>query len=385
LRRSRLENLRDAGLAIAVLGLLTFWLVKAQLKPLRQLQDRARHLFDPGQDMHEGWPAEAGEIGSVVQVLRHVGAERAQLESFTHQLLGKLDSVMAAAPLGIGFTRHQRFELISKAWCRMLQREESELLGSPARQIFASDDDYERLGTQVREAFGRAGDYAGEWRFRRKDGSEFWGQLCGRPVDPLDVGAGTIWTLSDISDSRASRESLEWSAKHDPLTGLANRAAFEERLKAVIDHPPAAVLVMDLDRFKPINDAHGHRAGDAMLKLVAAALTAHVRTGDLVVRTGGDEFAVILERCPADAAQRVAAEVQRAIARVELAWEGQRLTVGASVGVAPLTDLFNSIEAWVAAADEACYAAKAAGRGTVRLVHGRSGNVVELARPNQSD
>jgi predicted signal transduction protein with EAL and GGDEF domain len=59
--------------------------------------------------------------------------------------------------------------------------------------------------------------------------------------------------------------------------------------------------------------------------------------------------------------------------------------VGASVGVAPLTDLFNSIEAWVAAADEACYAAKAAGRGTVRLVHGRSGNVVELARPNQSD
>lgn len=384
LRTSRIETLRDACLAIVVLGLLTFWLVKVQLRPLRQLQDRALHLFDVGHDIHEGWPGEGGEIGSVAQVLRHVGAERAHLELFTHQLLGRLDSVMAAAPIGIGFTRNQHFELVSKAWCRLLLRDESELLGTPAKLIFASETDYDQLGQLVGAAFVQDGDYGGEWRFRRKDGSLFWGQLCGRPVDPGDPAAGTIWTLADVTHSRASRETLEWSATHDPLTGLANRAAFETRLRSVLGHAPAALLVIDLDRFKPINDAHGHAAGDAMLKQVAAALSSLVRAGDLVVRTGGDEFAVVLERCPADAAQRVAAEVQRAIARAELVWDGHTLGVGASVGVAPLSDGHASIEAWVADADSACYAAKAAGRGTVRLARGGQSNVIELPRVDQT-
>lgn len=378
LHQARWQALRNAGAVITALGLMAFWLVKRLLAPLVQLEERARTLFDKHQDIHEGWPKDLGEVGSLVQVLRHVGAERAQLESFNGQLLGKLHSVMAAAPLGISFTRNQRFELVSRSWCRMLQREEAELLGGRASDAFASEGEYEQLGPQAAEAFERQGEYAGEWRFRRKDGSIFWGQLSGRPVDPFNDAAGTIWMLADVTAARTSRENLEWSATHDPLTGLANRLAFESHLRSLLGHPPAALIIIDLDRFKPINDTHGHTAGDALLKQVASALTSHVRSGDLVVRVGGDEFAVVLEHCPPDAAQRVAQEVQRAVTRVQLPWEGHILAVGASVGVASLSDKFNDIDQWIIAADSACYAAKAAGRDTCRADAAASSNVFEF-------
>lgn len=384
MRRARWQALRHAAIVIFVLGVLTYLWVRRLLQPLRDLEQRALSLFDTSRSVHDGWPVVGGEVGALAHALRHVGAERAHLESFTNEVLGRLRSVMEAAPLGIGFTRNQRFELISPAWCRMLQREEAELLGHHASEIFASTSDYEELGRMVRDAFGRSGAYTGEWRFRRKDGSQFWGQLNARPVARDNPGAGTIWTCADVTDLRASREHLEWIATHDPLTGLGNRVAFEARLKAVLGHPPAALLVIDLDRFKPVNDRHGHLAGDAMLRTVAAALVAHVRAGDLAVRTGGDEFAVVLERCPPEAAQRVAGAVQRAISRAELRWEGEVLTVGASVGVAPLWGEFASVEDWIAAADAACYAAKVAGRGTVRMARQGPSNVIPLPRQDSS-
>lgn len=377
-RASRLQTLRDAIWVVVVLGLLTFWLIRQQLAPLQRLQLRARSLFEQGQDVHVGWPNARGEIGSLVQVLRHVGAERAHLEAFTSQLLDRLHSVLAAAPLGIAFTRDQRFELVSQTWCRLLQREESDLLGSRAVEAFADEQDYLSLGRQVGEAFLSVGEYAGEWRFRRRDGSTFWGQLCGRPVAAENPAAGTIWTLSDVTSSRADREHLQWSATHDGLTGLANRGAIEARMVSALGHAPSALVVIDLDRFKPINDTHGHAAGDAMLKVVASVLLTKVRSGDLVARLGGDEFAVLLERCPSEVARRIAGDLQRAIACAELEWAGQVLGVGASVGVAPWSDSLTTVDSWCAAADAACYAAKDAGRGTTRMFAPGSGNVVPL-------
>jgi diguanylate cyclase (GGDEF)-like protein/PAS domain S-box-containing protein len=377
LSKARGQALRNAAAVTAVLGLLTLWIVRRQLRPLRQLAARAQDLFAAGKDVHDGWPKVGGEVGAVVEVLRHVGAERAHLETFTAKLLGQLNSVMSAAPLGIAFTRYQRFELVNQAWCRLLRYGERDLVGSPASVLFANPEDYQCLGPLVGESFASEGAYAGEWRLRRQDGTVFWGQLNGRPVDPTDPDAGTIWTLDDVTAVRESRERLEWSAYHDPLTGLANRAAFERRLKIVIQHPPAALLLIDLDRFKPINDRHGHGAGDAMLQQVAEALQSHVRAGDLAVRLGGDEFAILLERCPLDAVPRVADTVLQAITGARLIWEGHTLSVGASIGVALLGDDPASqaldTAAWVAAADKACYDAKASGRGVVRVAGQQAG------------
>ena len=128
---------------------------------------------------------------------------------------------------------------------------------------------------------------------------------------------------------------------------------------------PAAVVMIDLDRFKPINDSAGHAAGDAMLKAVAAAIASRVRASDLVVRIGGDEFAMLLERCTPQVAMRIAENVRAAIAGIELHWERRTLRVGASLGLASLAAETLDAAAWMKAADDACYRAKAAGRGTV--------------------
>lgn len=253
----------------------------------------------------------------------------------------------------------------------MLGTTEAALVGQPAQVIYASSEDYRSLGAQVAECFARNQPYSGEWELLRADGSRFLARLRGQPVRWNDPEPGTIWTLNDITEESAARRALLWAATHDPLTGLANRTALYERLQQLFAHDPlaaqpAALLVLDLDHFKPINDQHGHAAGDAMLRAVAAAMCARVRNGDLVVRMGGDEFALLLERCPVEVAARVAEQVQQAVAAVRLPWNGELLALGCSIGVAALGPAHIDAEAWIAAADRACYGAKADGRGAVR-------------------
>lgn len=370
LHSARRDALTWAGALIVLLsaGLLAFlWRL---FQPLRLLEQRAQHLFDGQLDAEAGWPDGANEIGRLGRVLRHVGAERAQLEAFNAQVLRQLGSVMSAAPVGIAFTRNERFELVSDEFCRLSGRREDELLGQPTSLVFVSNEDHRALQTQVQAVFQRGEPYDGEWQMLRADATRFWANLRCRPVDPQDTSAGAIWTVNDISERRAAHAELQWSATHDPLTRLANRHGFEVRaaqlVAAVPRLHPASIVFVDLDHFKPINDTAGHAAGDAMLRAVAAAMTLNVRTGDLVARLGGDEFALLLDHCSHEVAQQVAEHVCRAIAAITLPWNGRTLRVGASLGVASLSAETPDVAAWVQAADAACYAAKADGRGTVR-------------------
>jgi len=377
---ARRQALTWAGLIVAGVSLLMLGLVTWLLHPLSRLKHRALHLFNATHDIHAGWPEPDNEIGELSRVLRHVAAERAQLESFNAQVLAKLGSVMSAAPVGIMFTRAQQFELVSAEVCRLLGRGEETLMGQPTRTVFASNADYEALGPAVAAAFAAQRPYQGELKFLRADGSTFWGQLRGQSVEAGNPDAGTIWTLSDINQQVAAREELEWSANHDALTGLANRKLFESRmgtcLRSLPGSLPAAVVMIDLDQFKPVNDLAGHAAGDAMLKAVAKAITATVRSTDLAARLGGDEFALLLEHCPQEVAVRVAHNVRAAIAGVVLEWGHRRLRVGASIGLAALSTTTDDTAAWLHEADAACYAAKAAGRGVVRTAGGSALRVV---------
>lgn len=355
-------------LGCSALLLLGLWRL---LRPLGRLTLRAEHLFDGAQDAAAGWPEADGEIGSLVRVLRQVGTDRVRLEVTNNELLQKLGSVMHNAPVGIAFTRAQRFELVSAECCRLLGYSEADLLGRSAAVIYESADDYEALGTKVGAAFAAGEAFVGDVPMRRADGSRFWAHLRGRPVDAADSAAGTIWTVTDVTHEVATRTQLEWSASHDLLTGLANRKVFEQRLAHSVEvlpaSLPASLVMIDLDQFKPVNDRAGHAAGDAMLQAVAAALRARVRSRDLAVRLGGDEFALLLEHCPIDAALLIAEDVRAAICGIVLEWGELRLGVGASFGVAALTADTPSAAAWLRAADEACYSAKAAGRGRVEV------------------
>jgi len=200
------------------------------------------------------------------------------------------------------------------------------------------------------------------------------------PVEAGKAEAGTVWTVADVSEHVAAREELEWSASHDLLTGLGNRKLFEQQAtRAMAARPatlPATVVMIDLDRFKPINDTAGHAAGDAMLKLVATAMTSRVRSTDLAVRLGGDEFALLLQNCSQDAALRIADNVREAISGTVLNWGSHRLQVGASLGVASLSASTESLTSWLQEADTACYAAKAEGRGMVRTAGMQSLKIV---------
>ena len=371
LRAARSEALYGALALMAAMGSLLLVMLWWLLRPLDRLRARSQHLFDGSLAPHEGWPAAGGEIGELTRVLRHVAAERAQLEAFNADVIQRLQSVMATAPVGIAFTRAGKFELVSGELCRLLGRAEHELLGQPGRIIYASNEEYELLGPRVSAAFAAGQPFDGELQFRRGTQGQFPGHLRGMPVDGSGSANGTIWTLTDITDEVAARQSLEWAATHDTLTGLANRKAFEqqiERLHAALPHSqPAALLLLDLDRFKPINDSHGHAAGDAMLRAVGGVIQACVRGGDLAVRLGGDEFAVLLERCPLDVALRVAEDIRNAVAGQRVLWQGHSLSVGVSVGVAALNEDLAAAADWVAAADHACYEAKAGGRNRVQV------------------
>jgi len=183
---------------------------------------------------------------------------------------------------------------------------------------------------------------------------------------------------------RTANESLSYLAFHDNLTGLPNRAGFLERASREVRVPrprgeSAALLFLDCDRFKAVNDALGHAAGDELLVQVARRIRSQLRDGDFVARLGGDEFAVLLAPVRADAdAQRIAEKIAEAIrVPIESAAYG-RIDASASVGVAMLPDGGASLDQWLAAADAAMYRAKARSRGSVEFFEAR---VDDLPRP----
>ena len=370
LRDARRHALIIAGALIAVLSVAMFAWLGWLLSPLKLLKNRAQHLFDGEVEAQEGWPAASGEIGSLGRVLRRVAIERARLENLNAQMLGRLRSVMSAAPVGIAIARQDHFELAGDTFCQLFGCAEHDLLDQSTLRIFLSEEDHAAFVAQEQAAFAANGAYAGEWRLQRSDGTRFWARLRSKMVDSRDASMGAVWIVNDIDEQRAARQQLEWSATHDPLTGLANRLAFTdkaEQLVAGLPHTlPTALVFIDLDNFKPVNDTAGHLAGDLMLLTVATAISARTRSTDLVVRLGGDEFALLLERCSHESALRIAEEVRDAVAGVALPWEEGTLSVGASLGVASLTAETRSVAEWLAVADAACYAAKAAGRGTVQ-------------------
>ncbi|MGH8960469.1 MAG: putative bifunctional diguanylate cyclase/phosphodiesterase [Jatrophihabitantaceae bacterium] len=180
--------------------------------------------------------------------------------------------------------------------------------------------------------------------------------------------AGIVVTSRDVSERVALEEQLRHSALHDDLTGLANRVLFADRVEHAMSRrvgvtTTPAVIFLDLDDFKAVNDALGHRVGDELLVVVAQRLSAGVRDSDTVARLGGDEFAVLVEDLDAASCARMLQRVQESLRRpVEL--DGRELTVRASLGIARAVTATDA-GSLLANADLAMYAAKAAGKDTL--------------------
>ena len=182
--------------------------------------------------------------------------------------------------------------------------------------------------------------------------------------------AGAVLVFQDVTQSRALQRQLAYSAAHDDLTGLPNRAAFERALNDAIasarnGRRSHCLIYLDLDRFKPVNDTAGHAAGDALLRQVAQTIRGVCRSHDLAARIGGDEFAVILEDCPLENGRMVAEKIVRAIGALAFVWVGRTYHIGASAGITAIEAKPASSLGFAGEADAACYAAKAQGRNRV--------------------
>jgi len=202
---------------------------------------------------------------------------------------------------------------------------------------------------------------------RRKNGEVFPMRLAVTEI--RDHGAqGYVGVVSDISEEETTRERIEFMALHDPLTGLPNRTQFAEKLNAALDSLAGAnglaVMFVDLDGFKPVNDSLGHDAGDEALKVVAGRLRGHLNAGDFVARIGGDEFVVIArDICDEGAACGIGERLIAAISRPMTVLGDKSAQIGATIGVAiaPVHGMVAS--ELLTAADNAMYAAKRLGKG----------------------
>ena len=195
-------------------------------------------------------------------------------------------------------------------------------------------------------------------------------KLVGSPIQHQGTVTGAVLVLHDVTREQHYVEQLSWQASHDALTGLVNRREFEHRLDTLLSHPrqpgrEGSLLYVDMDQFKLINDTCGHQAGDEMLREVCRMLQSHLREGDTLARLGGDEFGILLKDCPAGPSARIAEQLRQAGQDLRLAWEGQHLTTGLSIGMVQLIPALTSIQEAMRVADMACYRAKEGGRNRV--------------------
>jgi diguanylate cyclase (GGDEF)-like protein/PAS domain S-box-containing protein len=224
------------------------------------------------------------------------------------------------------------------------------------------------------------------WRFIQEDSR---GRALSVSHQPMDDG-GWVATYEDISERRQAEARIRFMAHHDALTGLPNRLLFRERMEAALERirrpsDAVAVLCLDLDYFKDVNDTLGHPAGDALLEAVAGRLRNRIRTGDLVARLGGDEFAILQfsEDQPADA-QSLAQRILEAL-RQPYDIEGQPAIVSVSIGIAIASESGVSADMLLKCADLALYRAKADGRGTYRFFEARMDAEIQARRAIELD
>ncbi len=291
--------------------------------------------------------------------------ELADREAHTRSVLANVaDGIVTISDEGV-------IESFNRAASNIFGYGEQEAIGLPfARMVaprypgdFASPDPAERQMLDKRHRGGRSADSMG----RRKDGSTFPMEL-----ELSDVQLGTrkvhIGCLRDISERQTYTEALQHQALHDDLTDLPNRVLFGDRVNhairaAVRASEPLALLVLDLDEFKQVNDTLGHQHGDVLLQLVAERLVGCLRAGDTVARLGGDEFGILpLGSTDLAGAVSVAWTIQQAL---EPAFEvnGHHLEVRASIGITVIPDHGDNIDDLLRRADLAMYDAKRSGGG----------------------
>ncbi len=356
------ENGQPGTLRRALLALESRRPVRNFLLTMRRRDGSVRYVQADSIPVLDG----AGEPVQVVSSFLDI-TEMQHAEAALRESEGRFRAVFDRAAIGIA-----RLDLTgvvvepSPALCQMLGYEAADLVGSHVRDHVEPED----FPTNVwpRLAAGEA-EVAGECRCLRRDGGAIWASTVTSLVrNEEGEPQFAIVMVEDITERKAWEEALEHQALHDALTGLPNRSLLHDRLQQAIEvgrrgEQSMALLMMDLDRFKDVNDTFGHHAGDVLLGAVAVRLRSELRASDTVARLGGDEFAIVLAGVDGEGgAERAARKLLRAL-ELPFQVEGESLHIGASIGMALFPDHGADGDLLMRHADIAMYVAKRAGSG----------------------
>ena len=324
----------------------------------------------PGSE--DGEPA---HLACVVQDLDEITAARAALQSSeARQRLAA--TVVDNTAEGVVVTdANSRILSVNAAVTRLLGYTEAELLGKTPRVFKSGRHDrafYEAMWASMRQT----GHWQGEIWNRRKNGEVFPEYMSLSAVrDPAGEVTHYVCMFTDISEEKAQQRQLEYLAHNDALTGLSNRAWFGRQLDQVVQEARAsgehiAVLLLNLDRFKDVNDSYGHTTGDAVLRHIARQVQTALRPGDVLGRLAGDELAVVARHLRhADGAAAVARNLISAVAEPWRSPDGFEVVAGVSVGICMFPEHADTSELLLQGAHAAVYGAKALGRGAWCFFH----------------
>lgn len=282
-----------------------------------------------------------------------------------------------SAPIGMALESPDRaFLEVNRALCEMVGRSREWLLDHGVAGVLHPADDHLDRAARDQVAQGAVDSVTSEFRLVCPDGETIWAAQSLRLLTDLPGGVPQLVShYADVTDGRHAREALRRQATHDPMTGLLNRAGFHEGVDRILAHPPRAgqrlaVLFLDVDDLKKVNDEHGHAAGDRVLVASARRLRSLLRADDLLARFGGDEFVALLTGIEDPAGARLVAEHVHSVASAPIPLgDGGEIHVSMSIGVA-IVNPGEPAEEAICRADRGMYRAKhAGGRRTVVAVH----------------
>jgi diguanylate cyclase (GGDEF)-like protein/PAS domain S-box-containing protein len=329
--------------------------------------------------------------------------QKAAEESLRNALLEN-QAILDNAVLGIAVVENGRTLHCNRKMEELFGHHGGSIEGLPVRNLYPDDAGWLAAREQTRRDFADGRIHMAEYELVRRDGQRFWARLSGRPFDMAERGGRSVWLIDDVTAQheaaaalRRARDELEvrvqertaelqaeiverrqaqarvhHMAYHDALTGLPNRALLSDRLDRALlaarrERTRLALLFIDLDRFKTINDSLGHLTGDYLLKEVAQRLCRVVRASDTVARLGGDEFVVLIPGVhAAEECSVVGDKIIEALA-APVEFEGRSLHISPSIGICLYPDDGEDVASLMRKADAAMYHAKASGRNNYQF------------------
>jgi diguanylate cyclase (GGDEF)-like protein/PAS domain S-box-containing protein len=379
------QSLFMVGLGLVVTAVFALRMARSVTRPVLSLT-RAVDKIKNGQLDHRVATLSGGEVGQLEDGINAMAAalqearDKEKKRSEDALFLEKVRAQVTLESIGDGVITTDaegRIVYMNPVAEQFTEWKGDAARGKPLSEVFKIfDEDSKRLEEYpihycLKE--GRVIRHDSHHLLMSQEGGKVEVQDSAAPIrDRSGTILGAVVVFHDVTEIQSMARRMAFLASHDPLTGLLNRREFETRLNQVLESAQSgqrehALLYLDLDQFKIVNDTCGHVAGDELLKQLANHMQKEIRASDLLARLGGDEFGVVLEDCSVEKAKQIADLLRQSVKDFRFLWESRTFEIGVSIGLVPISHDSGGITEVLSAADSACYVAKDHGRNRIHI------------------